>query len=54
MPPCEFNERQYEFCANSELQTTKGAYLIRCHGARPIDERMPCQSLYAVRCVGVG
>lgn len=28
MAPCEFSERQFEFCANYELQTRLGAYLI--------------------------
>lgn len=40
MPPCEFNERQYEFCANFELQATMGAYLVGGMPAIPsqIDE----------------
>ena len=40
MPPCEFSERQYEFCANFELQTKMGAYLIGGMPAIPsqIDE----------------
>lgn len=28
MPPPEFNERQFEFCANYELQQAVGAYLV--------------------------
>jgi len=28
MPACEFNERQYEFCINYQLQIVWGAYLV--------------------------
>lgn len=28
MPAAEFNERQYEFCANYKLHTAFGAYLV--------------------------
>jgi hypothetical protein len=40
MPPCDFSERQYEFCANFELQATYGAFLIGGMPAIPsqIDE----------------
>jgi hypothetical protein len=33
VPPCEFNERQYEFCMNYELQAALGAYLV---GGMPV------------------
>src|SRR5690349_15464542 len=28
MPAAEFNERQYEFCANFQLQLALGAYIV--------------------------
>lgn len=28
MPPAQFNERQFEFCVNYQLQATYGAYLV--------------------------
>jgi hypothetical protein len=43
VPPCEFNERDYEFCANFQLQVALGAYLV---GGRPA---IPSQVTEAVK-----